>query len=77
MRQRKPLKTLKNSTSTESTDTGWFSNVLLKQLNESITYPMTLIFNQSIQEGVFPERMKMAEIIPLYQGKKKDFIVNY
>ena len=53
------------------------SNILLKQLNESISNPLALIFNQSIQDGVFPERKKIVEIIPLYKGKEQDFIVNY
>ena len=41
------------------------NNVLLKQLNECISFPLTLIFNQSIQTGVFPDAMKIAKIIPL------------
>ena len=53
------------------------SNVLLKQLNESISYPLALIFNQSIQDGVFSERMKTAEIIQLYKGKEQDLVINY
>ena len=53
------------------------SNLLLKQLNESISYPLALIFNQSIQDGVVPERMRIAKIIPLYKGKEQDLIINY
>ena len=36
------------------------SNILLKSLKSSLTYPMTLIFNQSLETGAFPERTKLA-----------------
>ena len=53
------------------------SNLMLKSLCTSITFPLCHIFNQSIQEVVFPELMKRAEVIPLYKGKVMDYMVNY
>ena len=53
------------------------SNILLKKLNESISYPLSIIFSQSINQGVFPDLMKQAEIIPLYKGQQQDMVVNY
>ena len=53
------------------------SNKLLKDLSNSITFPLTTIFNQSLESGVFPDLIKMAEMIPLYKGKEQDIIVNY
>ena len=53
------------------------SNDLLKLLGRSISYPLAIIFNQSITEGIFPDQMKMAEVIPLYKGKDSDQIINY
>ena len=53
------------------------SNTLLKSLKPSLTYPMTLIFNQSLETGTFPERMKLAEVNPLYKNKATDHLVNY
>ena len=53
------------------------SNVLLKALSISISYPLQIIFNQSIYQGVFPDKMKLGEIIPLYQVKEHDLVVNY
>ena len=53
------------------------SNILLKSLKLSLTYPMTLIFNQLLETGTFPERMKLAEVIPLYKNKATDHLVNY
>ena len=53
------------------------SNVLLKELCKSISFPLCAIFNQSLAEGNFPDAMKKAEIIPLYKGKEFDKVVNY
>ena len=53
------------------------SNVLLKALNTSILYPLQIIFNQSIYQGVFPDKMKLAEIILLYKGKEHNLVMNY
>ena len=49
----------------------------MKLLNTSIAYPLSIIFNQSISTGIFPEKMKLAEIIPLFKGKDSDEIINY
>ena len=53
------------------------SNNLLKQLSSSISYPLEIIFNQSIQQGIFPMLMKKVEVIPLYKGKDREDLVNY
>ena len=46
------------------------SNVMLKQLNDSISFPLMIIFNQSIIQGRFSGSMKKVEIIPLFKGKE-------
>ena len=53
------------------------SNNLLKQLSSSISYPLEIIFNQSIQQGLFPTLMKKVEVIPLYKGQDREDVVNY
>ena len=53
------------------------SNVMLKALRTSIAFPLCHIFNCSLTEGIFPERMKRAEVIPLYKGKDMDIMINY
>ena len=52
------------------------SNILLKALNESISYPLSIIFNQSLNQGVFPDLMKHAKVIPLYKGQQQEIIVS-
>ena len=53
------------------------SNSLLKDLKCYISYPLMVVFNQSIALGMFPDKMKLAEIIPLYKGKERDEVINY
>ena len=53
------------------------SNNMLKSLRTSIIYPLCHIFNASLLEGIFPEWMKTAEVIPLYKGKDMDLMINY
>ena len=45
------------------------NNLLLKDLKDEILKPLTKIFNQSLSDGVFPDRMKSADVVPLYKSK--------
>ena len=47
------------------------SNLLLKSLADQITVPLEIIFNKSLEEGLFPTKMKQADIVPLYKSKDK------
>ena len=53
------------------------SNILLKKLLPSITDPLVLLFNQSIEQGEFPTLMKHAEVVPLFKKGKHDECSNY
>ena len=53
------------------------SNIFLKALNESISYPLSIIFNQSLNQGVFPDLMKCTKVIPLYKGQQQDLVIHY
>ena len=53
------------------------SNKLIQDLCDVISYPLTLIFNQSLQTGIFPSSMKWADITPLYKSKCKYEKTNY
>ena len=47
------------------------SNTLLKQLSPSISFTLNTIFNQSIAQGIFPNAMKLAKVIPCTKEKTK------
>ena len=53
------------------------SNVLLKLIGVHLLTPLTRIFNDSISMGVFPEVMKLADVVPLYKAKEKFLETNY
>ena len=42
---------------------------ILKQIKYELSSSITLIINQSLNTGIFPERLKIAKVIPIY---KKD-----
>ena len=49
----------------------------MKQCTDSYIDPLTLLVNQSIQQGVFPAKLKIARVIPLYKGDHNQIIHNY
>ena len=53
------------------------SNVLLKSIGEHLTTPLTKIFNNSLCLGIFPDIMKLADVVPLYKSKEKYLETNY
>ena len=53
------------------------SNKMLKYLRPAIIFPLCHIFNQSLMDRSFPDKMKWAEVFPLYNGKSMDEMVNY
>ena len=58
---------------------GWddINNLLLKEIADPIIAPLVDLFNESISKGEFPERMKLAEVVPLHKGKEMYPADNY
>ena len=58
---------------------GWdgVSNKLIKAIKSSILHPLTMLFNKSMSEGVFPTIMKPACVSPLHKGGKLNLSTNY
>ena len=65
---------LKNKTSSGYDE---INNILLKQLGEVVSLPLSKIFNKSITEGIFPKQMKLADIVPIYKSKDRLSCTNY
>ena len=53
------------------------STKLLKSSKLDICKPLTLIINQSLSTGVFPESLKVSKVIPLYKKSDKAMLDNY
>ena len=58
---------------------GWddISTKFLKLSLEYIITPLTHLCNRSLQEGVFPEQLKIANVIPLYKSEDPMKFNNY
>ena len=53
------------------------STKLLKTCRLEICKPLTLIINQMLTTGIFPDDQKVAKVIPLFKKGKKEILDNY
>ena len=53
------------------------STILLKCITPSIIKPLTLITNQIMKTGVFPNKLKVAKVIPIYKKDDPTEVTNY
>ena len=49
----------------------------LKECISFIVKPVCHIANSSFELEIFPERMKIAKVIPIFKSEKKDYFTNY
>ena len=50
---------------------------LLKQLCQSCCVPITNLINLSLEQGIVPDAMKLAKVIPIYKAKSRESFSNY
>ena len=53
------------------------TNILLQDLSDVLLTPLEIIFNQSLTQGIFPDTMKLAEVVPLYKKGNPHHTENY
>ena len=53
------------------------STISLKEISPLISSPLTLILNQSLTTGIFPDKLKIAKIIPLFKKDDPHYFDNY
>ena len=71
---RKLISNLKNK---QSSGHDGITNILLKKIMDSIAKPLSYIFNKSLSQGIFPDIMKIAEVVPLHKSGNPHIIDNY
>ena len=71
------LKLMKQLPNKRSSGHDGINNIVLKEISEYICIPLTDLFNESMKTGVFPDVMKIAEVVPLYKGKSRHEVENY
>ena len=54
-----------------------FTMVLLKGLNHVVSKPISLIINQSLTTGIFPTKLKLAKVIPVFKKGDESTFENY
>ena len=68
------VKSFKNKFSNDNQDL--YMN-LIKKVIYCIVQPLTYIFNKSFVEGVFPDDMKIAKVLPLHKSGERNLFTNY
>jgi hypothetical protein len=53
------------------------STKLLKAISPAVIEPLTIIINQSLLTGIFPQKLKIAKVVPIFKSKDKSDINNY
>ena len=53
------------------------SSELVKLINNDISHCIILIINQSLTSGIFPDRLKIAKVTPIYKKGCQKSISNY
>ena len=53
------------------------STIIMKSIKNGILKPLTLIINQIINTGVFPNKLKIAKITPVFKKDDRTLFTNY
>ena len=48
-----------------------------KQCNDSYIGPLTIFINMSFAQGIFPDELKLARVVPIYKSGDKKEVSNY
>ena len=68
------MQQVKNANNKKSKDRDQFDMCLVKKIIPYIVKPLARICNTSLMNGIFPNRMKIARVIPLFKnGDVKEF----
>ena len=68
-------KIIKSFQTKKSTGDDGISMQLLKQLCQSCSSPIAMIINMSLDQGIVPDAMKLAKVIPIFKAKSSLLII--
>ena len=60
-----------------STGTDGISNKLIKTAKNELIKSLTIIINQMLHTGIFPEPFKISKVVPLYKANDQMLLSNY
>ena len=73
----KVLSVIKQFKNGKATGLNSLNTIFLKKCAERLSEPLELLFNMSFSNGIFPESLKLANIIPIHKKDGKTFVNNY
>ena len=53
------------------------STKLLKFIQDTVAKPLAVIINQTLKSGIFPEKLKIAKVTPIYKKGNEHLFTNY
>ena len=62
---------------TRSSGLDGLSLQLIRKIQLAIIEPLTVLINRSLDEGIFPTKLKESKLIPLFKGGDPTVIDNY
>ena len=71
------IRTVQHCKSKRSTDYSDIIMNLIKKVITKIIKPFSHIYNVSLQTSVFPSKMKIAKVVPLFKSGEKNVFTNY
>ena len=75
--EHKTMRIIENLKNKTSTGIDGLSNQLIKMAKNVLVKPLTIIINQMIVTGIFPDQLKISKVIPLYKAKDQTILSNY
>ena len=75
--EKETLTIINNLKSKNSSGKDEISNKLLKSIKCEISKPLTIIINQSLKTGIFPDALKVAKVKPLFKKGDNCCLNNY
>lgn len=51
--------------------------IFIKSCKENLVYPLRIIYESSLKNGIFPEKWKISHIIPIFKSGQKNDVANY
>ena len=71
------IKAIDNLEKKNSSGHDGISNTLLKTIKNDISQSLTIIINQMLTTGIFPDAFKLSKVIPLFKKGDSSLLVNY
>ena len=71
------IKAIDNLENKNSSGHDGISNTLLKTIKNDISQSLTIIINQMLTTGIFPDAFKLSKVLPLFKKGDSSLLVNY